>query len=76
MHEILDPLYESFQKWKTGELTHDGVSDLIHKAHKENQKIYSLFTQGRAWLITCIKMDKDWFQVWFQNNPPPPGVEL
>jgi hypothetical protein len=58
------------------ELAHDDVTDWIHKVHKENQKIYSLFAQGRDWLITCIKMDKDWFQVWLQNNPPPPGVEL
>lgn len=43
MHELLDPLYASFQKWKTGELTHNDITDLIHKVHKENQKIYSFF---------------------------------
>jgi hypothetical protein len=76
MHKILDPLCESFQQWKAGELTHDDVIELIHKVHKEHQKIFSLFSQGRDWLITCIQMDTDWYSAWLKNNPLPPGLEL
>jgi hypothetical protein len=75
-HQVLDPLYEAFQQWKRGEITHDDITELIHKVHKENQKIYSLFTQGRDFLITCIKFDADWFANWYKANPPPAGVEL
>lgn len=76
MHRILDPLHDAFQQWKRGELSHDALSELIHKAHQENQKAYSFFTQGRDWIVTGIKMDADWFAAWKRDNPPPPGVEL
>ncbi|MBM3120269.1 MAG: hypothetical protein FJ006_12135 [Chloroflexi bacterium] len=75
MKEMLEPLYEAFQQWKRGDLKHDELTELIHKVHRENQKGYSFFTQGRSHIIACIKMDSDWFPEWLRNNPPPPGVE-
>lgn len=77
MHQILDPLYEAFQRWKQGDLQHQELTELIHNVHRENQKVYSFFTQSRASLIRCIKMDQDWFANWRANNPPPaPEMEL
>jgi hypothetical protein len=76
MHQILDPLYEAFQKWKQGDLEHSELTELIHKAHKENQKVYSFFTQSRDSIISFIKMDKAWFDNWRANHPPPPGIKL
>ncbi len=61
MHQILDPLYEAFQQWKRGDLEHSRLTELIHKVHRENQKVYSFFTQSRDSIIGCIKMDHDWF---------------
>lgn len=76
MHEILDPLYEAFQQWKRGNIKHNDLTELIHKVHRENQRVYSLFTQSRHHIVACIKLDDDWFQKWLRNNPPPPGMEL
>ena len=76
MKEMLEPLYEAFQQWKQGSLKHDELTELIHKIHRENQRGYSFFTQGRSQIIGCIKMDGDWFTGWSKNNPPPPGAEL
>lgn len=76
MHRILDPLCEAFQQWKRGNLKHSEVTELIHKAHKENQKVYSFFTQSRASIVNFIKVDRDWFDRWVANHPPPPGIEL
>jgi hypothetical protein len=28
-HEVLDPLYEKFQRWKAGELPHDDMNHAI-----------------------------------------------
>ena len=58
MHEILEPLYNKFQKWKRGEISHDELSDAIHKCHRENQKIYRLFTSSREFLLKLIEMEE------------------
>ena len=76
MHEILDPLYEAFQQWKRGDLEYNVLTELIHKVHRENQKVFSFFTQSRSQIIACIKMDTDWFPAWLRDNPPPSGIEL
>jgi|YelNatPaOPRAMG01_1025707.scaffolds.fasta_scaffold175933_1 hypothetical protein len=76
MHQILDPLYEAFQRWKRGDLQHSELTELIHKVHRENQKVYSFSTQSRASIVNYIKADKDWFAGWIANHPPPRGVEL
>lgn len=76
MHEILDPLFDAFQQWKAGHLSHDELTELIHKVHRENQRAYSFFTQSRKTIVLCVKMDNDWFDGWLRENPPPPGVEL
>jgi len=76
VHQILDPLYEAFQRWKQGDLQHEELTELIHKVHGENQKVYSFFTQSRDSIINSIKMDQAWFTTWTENHPPPPGIEL
>jgi len=58
MRELLDPLYEDFQKWKRRELTHDELCEQIHEFHKENQKVYSLFCQSREFLLKLIEWEK------------------
>ena len=37
--QVLDPLYEQFQRWKAGELSHEDMNEAIHKVHRENQKL-------------------------------------
>jgi len=74
--QVLDPLYDQFQRWHAGHLTHADLDQAIHEAHKENQTLYRLFTEKRDWLVRIIQMDSDWFDPWLANHPPPPGIEL
>ena len=75
-HRVLDPLYEKFQQWKSGELTHDDIDEAIHQTHRENQKLYSFFTQNRDMLVFLIENDEEWFSEWVADHPPPPGINL
>jgi hypothetical protein len=75
-HKVLDPLYDQFQRWKAGELTHNEMDQAIHKVHKENQETYKLFHQDRGFVITLIQLDREWFDAWVADNPPPPGIKL
>ena len=75
-HEVLDPLYDQFQRWKAGELTHDDINETIHKVHKENQRLYVFFSRSHKDLVQMIQWDQEWFATWVADHPPPPGVEL
>ena len=74
--EVLSPLYEKFQRWKAGELTHDDMDEAIHATHKQNQQLVSLFSHGRGFLLGAVQWDREWFRGWVANHPPPPGIEL
>ena len=75
-HGVLDPLYEKFQRWSAGELTHEDMDQAIHETHKQNQGLYSLFRETRGYLVELIQLDEEWFGEWVAHNPPPPGVRL
>jgi hypothetical protein len=69
--QVLQPLYDDFQRWAAGELKHDDMNEAIHAVHKKNQGLYSLFTERRSWLVRAIQMDEDWFQEWVKDHPAP-----
>ena len=75
-HQVLDPLYEKFQQWKAGQLTHADMDQAIHETHKQNQDLYKFFTNKRASLVRMIQLDREWFETWVADHPPPPGIEL
>jgi uncharacterized membrane-anchored protein YjiN (DUF445 family) len=64
MREILEPLYAEFQRWKKGEISHDELSDAIHRCHKENQKLYRLFTSSREFILKTIEFEKKWREMY------------
>jgi hypothetical protein len=70
--EILDPLYEKFQRWKAGELSHDDMDAAIHQTHKQTRKLYTLFSESRSFLVRLIQWDAAWFDEWVIHHPPPP----
>jgi hypothetical protein len=74
--QVLDPLYEKFQRWKAGELTHHDMDQAIHETHKQDQELYKLFRESRRFLIGLIQWNREWFEGWVTDHPPPPGVEL
>ena len=74
--QVLTPLCDKFKRWEAGELTHEDMDHAIHETHKENQQLYSLFTQSRSFLVGMIQWDEEWFEKWLVSHPPPPGVQL
>lgn len=59
MEKALEPLYQKFQKWKKGKISHKEISDAIHECHKETQKIYSIFNSSREFLMKLIEANND-----------------
>lgn len=55
--EALEPLYENFQKWKSGKLPYYELTEHIHEFHKLNQKIWSRFNTNDEFLIFQAKRD-------------------
>lgn len=74
--QVLDPLYQKFQQWKTDELDHMEMNEAIRQTHKQTQEVYSVFTLKRETLIRAIQLYEEWFQVWVKDNPPPSGYKL
>jgi hypothetical protein len=48
----------------------------IHETHKQNWELYRLFRESRSFLVGLIQWDREWFDGWVADNPPPPGVQL
>ena len=74
--QILDPLYQKFSQWKTGELDHLDMDEAIHQTHKQTQELYGVFTLKREILIRAIQLNEEWFQAWVKDTPPPAGYKL
>lgn len=74
--QVLNPLYEKFKRWEAGELDHWDMDQAIHETHKENQGLFSLFSESRHFLVGMIQWDEEWFDEWVASHPPPPGIEL
>jgi len=75
-HQVLDPLYDQFQRWKAGEFSHADIDKAIHLTHKKNQELYRLFTERRDYLVKLIQFDEEWFGEWVKDHPPPKGIQL
>ena len=75
-HRVLDPLYEKFQQWKAGKLAHEDIDQAIHEVHKQNQELYSFFTQRHDMLVFMIQRDEEWFFPWLADHPAPPEINI
>jgi hypothetical protein len=71
--QVLEPLYDQFQRWTAGELDHAEMDKAIHQTHKETQELYGVFTLKREILVRAVQLDEDLFQDWVRENPPPSG---
>jgi hypothetical protein len=67
----LDPLYEQFQRWKRGEISHLELDEAIHQTHKECPEVYSLFNNKRDFLVKVIQLNGNWFPNWVKDHPKP-----
>ncbi len=74
--EVLQPLYQTFQRWAAGELSHADMDHELYPTNKRARELYSLFSQSKPFLVRLIQLDADWFEGWVSTHPPPVGVEL
>ncbi len=75
--KIMEPLCETFQKWKAGEVGHPDVDRAIDEAYKEKCLINSLLSQRADRAAAIIQLwDREWFLAWIEENRPPAGVEI
>jgi hypothetical protein len=69
--QVLQPLYDNFQRWAAGELTHADLDQAIHQTHKKTRELYVLFSEKREWLARVIQLDDDWYREWVKDHPAP-----
>ena len=76
--DALEPLFESFQKWRSGKLPYDKLTEHIHEFHKLNQKIWSKFNydgwndeflifQAKRDLNLLTEEEKDIYKIWLKD---------
>lgn len=75
-HEVLDPLYDKFQRWKAGEFDHADIDKAIYQTHKLTQELYGVFALKYEILARSIQLNEAWFQSWLKDNPPPAEYNL
>jgi hypothetical protein len=74
--QIMEPLCDTFQRWKAGKLRHADVDRAIDAAYKEKCAINSVLGQRHdraAAIIRC--WDSEWFEAWLEENRPTADVE-
>ena len=75
--KIMEPLCETFQSWKAGDLGHEDVNGAIDEAYKEKCLINNLVTYRPDRAAAVIQWwDRDWFLAWIEENRPPAHVQL
>ena len=75
--KIMDPLCDTFQRWKAGDLGHLDVDRAIDEAYKEKCLINNLLTSRPDRAAAIIQWwDHDWFLAWIEKNRPPADVEI
>ncbi|MBI2911173.1 MAG: hypothetical protein HYY05_03455, partial [Chloroflexi bacterium] len=70
--DLLEPLYDRFQAWKAGQLTHADVDETIHQTHRASQKLFTFFAQSRSYLVRLVQFSAEaWFREWVSEHPAP-----
>jgi hypothetical protein len=74
---IMEPLCDTFQRWKAGDLGHGDVDKAIDEAYKEKCMVNNLLGYRPDRAVAVIQWwDREWFLDWIEENRPPVGVEL
>jgi hypothetical protein len=69
---IMEPLCQTFQQWKAGELGHADVDRAIDAAYKEKCVVNSLLAQRQDRAAAIIHWwDREWFEAWIEEHRPP-----
>ena len=73
--QLLEPLYEKFRQWKTGDLPHDELNEAIDQSYRERRDLDRLFYEKHEWLARIIPLNEDWFPIWVRGHPRPDGSQ-
>ena len=74
--QIMEPLCETFQGWKAGEVGHADVDRAIDEAYREKCAINSLLSQRQDRAAAIIHLwDRDWFDGWIEAHRPHSDME-
>ncbi len=69
--QIMNPLCETFRRWKAGELGHADVSRAIDGAYMAKCVINSLHAQREDRAVAAIRAsDRAWFETWLEEHCP------
>ena len=75
--KIMEPLCDTFQSWKAGDLGDEDVNAAIDEAYKEKCLIHNLVTYRPDRAAAVIQWwDREWFLAWIEENRPPADVQL
>jgi len=75
--QIMEPLCDTFQRWKAGKLGHADVDQAIDAAYKEKCLINSLLAHRADRASAVIQWwDREWFLAWIEENRPPADVKV
>lgn len=75
----LEPLYENFIEWKSGNLPYDELTEDIHLFHKRNQDIWKMFNyngwddelliiQAKSELNMLTEEEKEMYHFWLTDG--------
>ncbi|MFZ5916190.1 MAG: hypothetical protein ACOYZ7_04595 [Chloroflexota bacterium] len=76
-HKLLDPLCETFQAWKAGEIGIEQVDQALDRAYQQKCALNNLFCQrlDRVWNLIHW-WDREWFEAWVAKNHPPASIKI
>ncbi len=69
--KLLEPLCETFQAWKAGEIGHEEVDTALETAYKEKCALNNLFCQRVDRVSNLVRWwDSEWFEDWLREHRP------
>jgi hypothetical protein len=72
----MDPLCETFRRWKTGQVDHAEVDRVLDAAYRQKCALDSLLGQRPDRAAAIIEVtDREWFMAWIEEHRPPSGAE-
>ncbi len=68
-HKIMEPLCETFSRWKAGKLTHKDIDRAIERAYHGRCTMHKLFDQRPDRCVALISvLDPEWFNKWIEKH--------
>lgn len=74
---LMEPLCERLQLWKSGEITHEELDPFMEEISRQICEVRNLLGQRRDRLVNLIQWwDREWFLEWVRDYSPPASVVL